>query len=122
MPNIDYLCAERGRAIGTQQGVEESLINHALGVLQENGVYAMFLFCASRGDAHRQPATHIGTQCTDLLSDEGVALLPQGTTYDNRQDLFIRLGELAGNLSRLLFAKDLLERTLTYARYHAKAQ
>lgn len=122
--NIEYLCAEHGRAMATS-GDDESVINHALGVLQENGVYAMFLFCASRTEAHRQVADRIGQQAVDLLRCEGIGLLGDQVSYAQTPDaqavLFPALTHLSASVPNLLFAKDLLERALIYARYHAKA-
>jgi len=47
--NLDRICAEYGQAIvdaAGQPDVTDRLTTKALGVLQENGVYALFLFLA----------------------------------------------------------------------------
>jgi len=42
MLNLDYKCMEYGQKIGKQG--DENILRKSLGVLQEDGVYAMFLW------------------------------------------------------------------------------
>ena len=47
MINLDYLCMKYGHEIAECEGKKtdkENLVTKALGVLQENGPYAMFLY------------------------------------------------------------------------------
>ena len=105
----------------------ENLITKTLGVLQEQGVYAMILFLFSRTGDEQKIAPKLRGPLY-LLTKE----LPQ---YQNNGDL-AGFGEetkakdvlpfyaqsVCGNLDNLLLVKELYEQTLIYARYGAKAE
>ncbi|MCI0722255.1 MAG: hypothetical protein L0338_25275 [Acidobacteria bacterium] len=124
MTNLDRLCAQSGWEIAKQvqdtlgKGAENH-ITKSLGVLQEDGVYAFFLYQASR-KREKDGADKLGEQSAKLLSEK-TDLLPKGTTSAQQALKEIRDGQLADDLDQLLLAKRLLEQTLIYARYHAKA-
>ncbi len=117
MEILDMKCAQYGSKIADEvfknskkdKAKTENLITRSLGVLQEDGVYAFFLYTASKADAIR-------TLASSFLKDRGLL------TYTDGADVLavVRDG-FRENLDNLLFAKELLERTLVYARYHAKA-
>ena len=117
VPNLDFICADYGRRIGDDESVEESLLNKTIGVLQENGLYALMLYLSSRGSTEVDGGKHITKNQIDLLYDTRL-----GICTDRRQDQFATAQQLAQNLDRLLFAKSLCEQTLIYGRYHAKAR
>jgi len=119
--NLDQLCAQFGweiadevhQAIGTQA---ENHIIKSLGVLQEDGVYAFFLYQASRGRREKAGAEKLQDQARELLKEAGIK------SFGNASDPLQAVREhLAGDLDQLLLAKRLLEQALIYARYHAKA-
>jgi len=83
---LDTKCAEYGNNIANISDNNETIINKSLGVLQEDGVYAFFLYLESRGNKEKKVTSKV-----------------------------------TKNLDHLLFTKNMLERTLVYARYHAKA-
>jgi hypothetical protein len=116
-PNLDFICAEYGRRIGDDSAIEEPLLNKAIGVLQENGVYALMLYLSSRGETERAAALRIRTAVLDLWYDPRLTIC----TGDER-DPFAAAQDLAQNLDNLLLAKSLCEQTLIYARYHTKAR
>jgi len=119
--NLDQLCAQFGwkmadevhQAIGKQA---ENHITKSLGVLQEDGVYAFFLYQASRGQREKPGADRLRDQARDLLKEAGI----KGFEHANDPLAAVR-DHLAGDLDQLLLAKRLLEQALIYARYHAKA-
>jgi citrate lyase synthetase len=115
MENLDVRCAEFGKQL-SELGLEEKLITEALSALEEQGVYAFFLFLNARG---KNAGKEASKQCADFLSK-----IPQvGPLLKNgKQDLFARIRTLAENLDDLLFARDLLHQALVYARYHLKAR
>jgi hypothetical protein len=121
MENLDQLCARYGwqiadlvhRAIGKQA---ENHITKSLGVLQEDGVYAFFLYQASRGQREKPGAEELSRQAKEFLKKAEIEAFKDAT--DPLQAVRDRL---AGNLDQLLLAKRLLEQALIYARYHAKA-
>lgn len=121
--NLDRLCAEYGYKIAEQvhSALKKSAENHitkSLGVLQANGVYAFFLYQASRGKKEQPGAKKLITLAAELLNEKEVALLEETS---EPLEAIRKAGGLADNLDDLLLAKRLLEQALIYARYHAKA-
>ncbi|MBU1599027.1 hypothetical protein KKG61_02805 [bacterium] len=128
--NLDLECASRGSEIAEgvfaelkEKNKTENLLTKSLGVLQEDGVYAFFLYLASQGkeengrkNSERKAAEACISKATDLLKGVG---LPLNNANQVLQDI---REKLADKLDFLLLAKQLLERTLVYARYHAKAK
>jgi hypothetical protein len=122
--NLDLLCARYGFQIAQEvhsklKNQAENHITKSLGVLQENGVYAFFLFQASR---KREKETHAAEE----LKKKAVELLgsiPLEPFHPGSDPLEAIRGKdgLASRLDDLLLAKRLLEQALIYARYHAKA-
>lgn len=118
--NLDRLCAQYGHAMAKQ--VHEKLgkqaenhITKSLGVLQEDGVYAFFLYQVSR-KSEKEGAQKLKAQAAALLKQCGMK------GFQNSADpLEAVRNELANDLDQLLLAKRLLEQALIYARYHAKA-
>lgn len=119
--NLDQLCAKCGWQIAKQvhQAIGKQAENHitkSLGVLQEDGVYAFFLYQASRGQREKPGADKLTDQAAAFLKEAGIQ------AFQNAADsLKVVREQLASNLDQLLLAKRLLEQALIYARYHAKA-
>lgn len=119
--NLDQLCARYGWQIAEQvhQAIGKQAENHitkSLGVLQEDGVYAFFLYQISRGSRERPGAENLTQQAASLLREAGIQ------AFQNAGDPLAAVrDQLAGDLDQLLLAKRLLEQALIYARYHAKA-
>jgi ubiquinone biosynthesis protein UbiJ len=119
--NLDQLCAKYGWQIADEvrQAIGKNAENHitkSLGVLQEDGVYAFFLYQASRGSREKPGADKLTEQASAFLREAGIAAF-----QNNTDSLQAVRDHLAGDLDQLLLAKRLLEQALIYARYHAKA-
>jgi len=121
--NLDQLCAEYGyrfarkvsRADDFNAKKAEVLITKALGVLQEQGLYAFALFCKSRPSGERAGAEEIETLAKELLKE--LNLINDGDFLDElRKD-----DGLLTRLDDLMLAIQVLEKSLIYARFHAKA-
>lgn len=123
MENLDKLCAEYGyrfadeikKANNFDAKKAESLVTKALGVLQEQGLYAFLLFCESRGTAEKAGADKI---------KEITAKLLKKLQFISGNDLLEEIRKdngLASRLDDLILAIQVLEKSLIYARYHAKA-
>ncbi|GAB4243773.1 MAG: hypothetical protein Kow00129_03120 [Thermoleophilia bacterium] len=111
--NLEIKCAELGEQLAEGANKErENLLTDGLGVLQEQGLYAFFLFLKA---SKRGKPQAVSSACAHFLRD-------QGLLQDGNNDLFGELKSLAGCLDDLLFARDLLTQALVYARYHAKAR
>mgnify|MGYP001152035538 CR=1 FL=1 len=103
--NLDMECAKLGARIGTQS--DDRTLTDALSVLEEQGVYAFFLFLKNE-----RPVTD---SCRAFLKDH----LPGGFG-SSENDVFKATQEIATDIDKLLLARDLLRQSLIYGRYHAK--
>ena len=121
--NLDQICAEYGyrfaekvsKADGFDAKKAEILITKALGVLQEQGLYAFALFCKSRPSVERAGAEEIEALAKELLKE--LNLINGGDFIDElRKD-----DGLLTRLDYLMLAIQMLEKSLIYARFHAKA-
>jgi len=123
--NLDRLCAQYGWEMARQvhdalRNITENHITKSLGVLEEDGLYAFFLYQDSR-KSERAGAVRLREQAHELLKSAGIK--PFDAVSDSLQA--VRGNEitkgLADDLDSLLLAKRLLEQALIYARHHAKA-
>ncbi|RLE44855.1 hypothetical protein DRJ16_01205 [Candidatus Woesearchaeota archaeon] len=100
----------------------EVLITKALGVLQEQGLYAFALFCKSRPSGERAGAEEIEATAKELL--KVLKELDFINNFINNGDFLEELRKdngLLTNLDDLMLAIQMLEKSLIYARFHAKA-
>lgn len=131
---LDRIAAGRAQrivkaALEKKQGAKDIdiLVTKALGVLQENGVYACFLFLFSRTqDKEKQIAQVVREELLRLMADNlnfGWNV-PDGdpTDWDSETVLRHLSRTVCAQLDPLLMTKDLFEQTLIYARYGAKAR
>lgn len=118
MKNVDMICAEHGSKIARIDKLSEPLVNKSLGVLQEEGVYAFFLFLAAQAKGEKNtPANDIQQVIFDLLK-----VFFQSIKDSQKDILSIIRNNLSEDLNNLFLARDIIERTLVYARYHLKAK
>lgn len=114
MLNFDVKCAQLAEKLAEGANSErENLLTGGLGVLQEQGVYAFFLFLES---TKKENSKLISRKCARFLGDQGFF------ANNGSKKLFDDLKLLAEKLDDLLFARELLMQALVYARYHAKAR
>lgn len=117
MQQLDLRCAEKAsEIINTVQADKnkiENLITKSLGVLQEDGVYAFFLYLEASKE--KDITQKVIQGCKELLESDGIKLITKNHILEAVRE------ELASDIDKLLLAKQLLERTLVYARYHTKA-
>lgn len=119
MINLDYICAKIGQNLVEETKdirTKERILRKALGVLQEDGVYAMFLWLENEDNEIRK-------KLNSLLNENEIKskLLSDSTSFPGDFKVFcVQLQEVAKDIDKLLFLKKILERTLTYALYHAK--
>lgn len=112
--NLDAHCADCANSImelsgSTRDKDLENRLNNALGVLQEDGFYAFYLFLKYRN--LDRPPKDVWSLLRALLRNDVVgAPLPEGT--DGTAVI-----QMTEDLRKLLLAKQLTERTLIYARY-----
>ncbi len=144
---LDKLCAKTAQDViegrnGADPKVIDGFTTKALGVLQEQGVYAAVLFLFSRfgssteGSVARLLVTHLlrllgNGDLTGLgasYPNVAIGAITSDWVENNKQSILRHFAEgvngangVATNLQRLLAVKSLFEQTLIYVRYGAKA-
>ncbi|MGB9873321.1 MAG: hypothetical protein ACPLYD_16890 [Anaerolineae bacterium] len=125
MRNLDTLAARRAQQIiadtkDFKASEVDNLATKALGVLQENGVYAATLFLYSRSGKDAEIAPFVRKGLLGLAAQEVVR---HPAPADQAQEALRFVTEhIAGDLDTLLLVKQVWEQTLIYVRYGAKAR
>ena len=145
-PTLDYLAAKTAQeivlestAIGIAPKELENLVTKALGVLQAQGVYALYLFLYSKSGekkAEEKTAALLVGKLWKALSEEPAKRLGVHEKADvsleenplwksaleHRDEVLTAVTEhITADLDTLLLIRDLYEQILIYARYGAKA-
>lgn len=131
--NLDRLAAQYAQKI-VQRAVDEKMeddkkkkkladnvdntVTKALGILQENGVYACFLYLLAKEGENGNVMVE---EMLNLLDNLGFGW---GKPADKSAERILQhiTDKVTVDLERLLLAKETLEQTLIYARYGAKAR
>jgi hypothetical protein len=124
LPNLDRLAAQCAQNIIRTTTDVENTVTKALGVLQENGVYACFLYLLAKEKSNSEKVVE---EMLNLL--EGLGFGWEKPTSSNDPEVVLQhitdkvtVNLEPVNLERLLLAKETLEQMLIYARYGAKAK
>ncbi|GET42752.1 hypothetical protein [Microseira wollei] len=126
--NLDRLAAEKAQAViantKSQKASDvENTVTKTLGVLQEDGVYACFLYLLAK---EKDNGKAVITEMLDLLEKLGFGWnKPMNNgQIDLRPEIVLKhiTDNVTQNLERLLLTKETLEQMLIYARYGAKAR
>ena len=121
--NLDWLAAQHAQAIikrtkDKKTSDVDNTITKALGVLQENGVYACFLYLLAK---EKENGSVVVAEMLSLL--DGLGFGWGKPPSNNSEDVLKHISDkVTVNLERLLLAKETLEQMLIYARYGAKAR
>lgn len=124
--NLDRLAAQHAQAIiertkDKKASDVDNTITKALGVLQENGVYACFLYLLAREGGEGGNGPVVVEEMLKLL--EGLGFGWNKPASNKPEDVLKHISDkVTVNLERLLLAKETLEQMLIYARYGAKAR
>jgi len=124
MQNLDLIAAQTAPMIlesitdAKQKERKETLINQALGILAEQGPFAMMLWARTQsgngkiGNALRQ---HLSTMLQRTgLADCGTGNFNEWLTAFNQQ--------VCADFVKLMMTRQLFERVLIYARHYAKGE
>ena len=99
----------------------ENLVTKALGVLQENGVYACILYLFSRKqEKEKEIAQAVRKELYDLAVNKLNYEAGNGETPEEVLKFYSET--VCKELEPLLLAKEVFEQTLIYARFGAKAR
>ena len=127
MRNLDRLAAQTAQEIiknTTSFGKTQvdNLATKALGVLQENGIYALTLFLYSRSGPDKDISPYIRVPLLALAAQK-IMNPPQPEPADKANTaLQFVTDHISGDLDTLLLVKQVWEQTLIYTRYGAKAR
>lgn len=117
--NLDLACAKMGKTIAENPSKElENIVTNALAVLEEQGVYALFLFLKVQTGKNKEMAKSICGKLFTFLKETP----KQAPLLSNNNDVFTFLQQMAKDLDKLLLCRDLVRQSLVYARYHARIQ
>lgn len=115
--NLGLACAKAGKTIAENPSKElENLVTSALAVLEEQGVYALFLLLEAQTGKNKEIAKGICDKLFAFLKKTP----QQASLLSDDADVFTSLQQMAKDLDKLLLARDLARQTLVYARYHAR--
>jgi len=123
---LDLTCAHYGfkmmdkvkEVFGDKSKVENHL-QKSLGILQEDGVFAFFIYQGAKGNKAGETLT---CQSIELLKE--VNIMKDVTCEGDMIQKLNKIREALNRedrLDRLILAKKVLSRALTYAWYHARA-
>lgn len=122
-PNLDRLAAQHAQKIinntsGKKASDVDNTVTKALGVLQENGIYACFLYLKAK---EKENGDVVVEEMLNLL--EGLGFGWGKPVGNSATEVLRHISEkVTSDLQRLLLAKETLEQMLIYARYGAKAR
>ena len=125
MRNLDRLAARTAQEIiantknfGKTQ--VDNLATKTLGVLQENGVYAVTLYLYSRTGPDKKVAPAVRRELLNLAASEVI----QTERPEDKAEEALKFitDNISGDLDTLLLVKQVWEQTLIYVRYGAKAR
>lgn len=105
-------------------GEVDNTVTKSLGVLQEDGVYACFLYLKAK---EKENGNFVVEELLNVLAGLGFGWDPpkdsRGKVDTSAEAVLQHISDkVTADLTRLLLAKETLEQTLIYARYGAKAR
>ncbi|MBT3375857.1 MAG: hypothetical protein HN742_24340 [Lentisphaerae bacterium] len=116
LTNLDWLAAKYGQQIGTASSDMDKIVTTALNILHEQGIYAMFLWLRSKTEYEAA-----GRFLQALFLDRETPISLTGPIWAGNEAMDNVRDCLTQNLKTMFLAKDLIARTLVYARHTAKA-
>lgn len=124
--NLDRLAVECAQEIVKKVDQKDmktlyNLSTKTLGVLQEQGIYAMVLFLLSRTRDEERIAKTIRPSLYDVLKKIPNFKGDIPTDEEEPTKILETYCEMTRELDQLLLIRTLYERTLIYTRYSAKA-
>lgn len=125
MTNLEPLCARYARLCfevetkknSVKTADKDNTITKALGVLVENGLYAMAVFLVTCKH-HEFGKAILEGPLREMWTDKLKLITP---AQGKKTDIFEAVQGITDNLEHLILCRKVTEQTLTFARYHAKA-
>lgn len=128
--NMDQLAAQSSQKIISRTKKENKsidtlnrLVTKTLGVLQEQGVYAMMLFLLSRTSEEAEISILIRNEFIIMLKNLPEFSKETITDKNNTDKIleFYSSDDVTGDIDTLFLLRDLYEQTMIYTRFGAKA-
>lgn len=127
--NLDQKAAQYAQIIVKEAKPKElgNMVTKALGVLQEQGVYALMLFLLSRSEKAlcNLIINNLNNLLIEISRSIGELPAPNSSERDTSQPaniLKFYSDRICEDLDMLFLVRDVFEQTLIYARYGAKAK
>ena len=134
MINLENEIAKISYEIASQKIIGQNIVDKALGILVNDGVYAMFLFIEEKGgkkatssdnsqaepdkDKNKTRPKEFCERIKNLIKEIGLKNPCNCSTFEGRKECFKQLTE---DLNKLLLARQILEKLLIYVRHQYKA-
>ena len=134
--NYDFFCVDFAKRLADDIGEDiaknifssgevENAITRALNVLHNNGLYAFLLYMVWKKNSGTRVERRLFSLVDQYLVGNSGAqsllrLREMGFSLSGAKDPLEAGKQLSQDIDNLLFAKDLLARTLAYARYQVK--
>ena len=118
--NLDKISAEYGFKVVNKlkDNVKSTSIinmaNKSIGILQENGIYAYFIWLDARTNADDK---EVGKELKQISKK---MLVRTGFFDSNRFNVDRLMKKIGSNFDQMVFIKQLIQSMLTYALYRAK--
>ena len=131
--NLEHEIAKISYTIAKNQIIDKNIVDKALGILVNDGIYAMWLFIEEKGEKKENPEKSQGEndrarnktnpkefceKIKELLEEIKLINSCDCSDFEKRKECF---EQLIGNLNKLLLARQILERLLIYVRHQYKA-
>jgi len=134
--NLEHKIAEISYEIANKGIIGQNIVDKALGILVNDGIYAMWLFMEEKGGEKKNPSDNpqSGTDegksknktkpkefCEEiikLLQEVGLVDSCNCSNFEERKKCFEQLME---DLNKLLLARQILEKLHIYVRHQYKA-
>lgn len=135
--NIDSFVNLLGYSINNNciENEQKRFIDKALGVLVNDGVYAYYVFCKAKSKDNNKKSENtekndstiekifVENVVNEISKTNGLKeyFIDEKVKSEGKINYELFFRNLSSDLHKLLFFRDILERALIYARYHAKA-
>lgn len=131
--NLDFYCVDYAQRVADQLMEKDrvpgddvaQLVTRLLSILHENGVYGALLYVVWKRYNGTRRERQVASAIEDLLVGKPgeltlLRLEAMSFSLSGSEDTLAVGKTLSLSLEELFAAKDILNRTLTYLRYHAK--
>jgi len=114
--NLEHKIAEISFIMTNEEIIDKNVVDKALGVLVNDGIYAMWLFIEEKKS--KTNPEKFCKKIEELLKEAGLVDSCNCSTVEGREKFFEQLTE---DLNKLLLARQILEKLLIYVRHQYKA-